>query len=72
MAMASIPLLTSCPEEDFLLPIEQGGGYLNSRFGDSLKDGRYNILRKLGVGQYSSIWLVRDTQVYVLFLIPFA
>lgn len=64
--MASMPLLTSCPEEDLLLPIDEGGGYLSPRFGDSLGDGRYNIVRKLGVGQYSSIWLVRDTRVYVV------
>lgn len=60
--MTSLPLLGSCPEEDILLPIEEGGGYYTPKVDDTLKDGRYKICRKLGFGRNSSVWLVFDTR----------
>lgn len=30
--------------------------------GNTLKDGRYRPFRKLGKGQFSTVWLARDTQ----------
>ena len=31
------------------------------RVGEKYKDGRYVVLRKLGWGHFSTVWLVRDT-----------
>ncbi|RAH51089.1 kinase-like protein [Aspergillus brunneoviolaceus CBS 621.78] len=36
------------------------GGYLPLQVGDSLADGRYQLVGKLGHGGYSTIWLARD------------
>ena len=41
------------------------GGYHPLHLGDSLLDGRYLVLRKLGHGSYSTAWLARD-QRYAL------
>ncbi|KAI0963115.1 hypothetical protein AcW1_000287 [Taiwanofungus camphoratus] len=38
------------------------GGYLQVKLRDTFKDGRYIILRKLGWGHFSTVWLVKDTQ----------
>ncbi|VDB85883.1 unnamed protein product [Peniophora sp. CBMAI 1063] len=38
------------------------GGYLQVKVGDSFKDGRYAIVRKLGWGHFSTVWLVRDSK----------
>ncbi|KAH9945629.1 kinase-like protein [Amylocystis lapponica] len=38
------------------------GGYLQVRLRDTFKDGRYIVLRKLGWGHFSTVWLVKDTQ----------
>lgn len=36
------------------------GGYHPITIGDTLKDGRYQIVDKLGYGGYSTIWIARD------------
>lgn len=38
----------------------QTGGYHPIAIGDTLKDGRYKIVHKLGHGGYSTIWIARD------------
>ncbi|KAK7710315.1 hypothetical protein SLS64_005900 [Diaporthe eres] len=38
----------------------QVGGYHPIAIGDTLKDGRYQIVDKLGHGGYSTIWIARD------------
>jgi len=43
------------------------GGYLQISLRDTFKDGRYVVLRKLGWGHFSTVWLVKDTQ-YVPFV----
>jgi len=50
------------PEEPLDLTREQGAGYFLARSGMLLKDGRYRIIRKLGYGSRSSVWLVDDLQ----------
>lgn len=30
--------------------------------GDTFKDGRYVVVRKLGWGHFSTVWLARDEQ----------
>ena len=37
------------------------GGYHPVRIGDLFND-RYKVVRKLGYGQYSTVWLARDTK----------
>lgn len=32
------------------------------RIGDTFAEGRYSVLRKLGWGHFSTVWLVLDTQ----------
>ncbi|KLJ10491.1 serine/threonine-protein kinase SRPK3 [Blastomyces silverae] len=46
-------------EEDFKDYCE--GGYHPVYPGESYKDGRYVVLRKLGWGHFSTVWLSRDT-----------
>ena len=36
------------------------GGYHPTHLGDTLKNGRYKILNKLGWGGYATVWLARD------------
>lgn len=36
------------------------GGYHPVRIGDRFNDGKYEVIRKVGYGQYSTVWLVRD------------
>ena len=50
------------PEEQLSLSGEQGFGFFPAHLGLLLKDGRYELLRKLGRGKYSSTWLVLDSQ----------
>jgi serine/threonine-protein kinase SRPK3 len=38
------------------------GGYHPVRLGDTLDDGRYQILNKLGFGSFSTVWLARDEE----------
>ena len=62
----------SNPEQifhDINAPVEyvdeyKPGGYHPLRLGEYLRDGRYLVLRKLGYGSYSTVWLARD-RVYV-------
>ncbi|KAK9904075.1 hypothetical protein WJX75_003847 [Coccomyxa subellipsoidea] len=41
------------------------GGYHPVRIGEKYKDGRYVVLRKLGWGHFSTVWLVQDTKTGV-------
>ncbi|RUO95760.1 kinase-like domain-containing protein [Jimgerdemannia flammicorona] len=38
------------------------GGYHPIRIGDEFFDGRYTIVRKLGWGHFSTVWLARDNR----------
>ncbi|KAF5356051.1 hypothetical protein D9756_004189 [Leucocoprinus leucothites] len=38
------------------------GGYLPVKIGDGFKNNRYRVVRKLGWGHFSTVWLVKDTQ----------
>lgn len=53
--------LSGFPEEDLRGPGSKSNpGYYPARLGQPLEGGRYIIVRKLGWGQYSSVWLARD------------
>lgn len=44
-------------EEDYVK-----GGYHPVHVGDAFSDGRYLIVRKLGWGHFSTVWLARDNK----------
>lgn len=39
----------------------KAGGYHPCQIGDTLKDGRYLVIRKLGWGYFSTVWLAQDS-----------
>ncbi|KAG2021327.1 CMGC/SRPK protein kinase [Coprinopsis cinerea AmutBmut pab1-1] len=39
------------------------GGYHPVKIGDEFSDGRYVVVRKLGWGHFSTVWLARDTKM---------
>lgn len=43
------------------------GGYHPVKIGDSFSDGRYTVVRKLGWGHFSTVWLANDTKYVFLF-----
>ncbi|KAF8056921.1 kinase-like domain-containing protein [Lyophyllum atratum] len=52
--------MSQFPEEPLDLSTEQGFGYFAGHPGLLLKEGRYKIIRKLGFGPRSSVWLASD------------
>jgi non-specific serine/threonine protein kinase len=38
------------------------GGFHPVNIGDEFKDSRYKVLRKLGYGSFSTVWLVCDNE----------
>ena len=38
------------------------GGYHPVHVGDTFSEGRYTVVRKLGWGHFSTVWLARDTK----------
>jgi serine/threonine-protein kinase SRPK3 len=39
------------------------GGYHPVKIGDAFSDGRYLVVRKLGWGHFSTVWLANDTKL---------
>jgi serine/threonine-protein kinase SRPK3 len=52
--------VVSNEEED--LEDYRKGGYHSVAIGDKFSNGRYVIIRKLGWGHFSTVWLARDLQ----------
>ncbi|KAH9487080.1 Serine/threonine-protein kinase SKY1 [Psilocybe cubensis] len=51
----------SCKDEES--PAEyNAGGYLPVKVGDYFNNNRYRVVRKLGWGHFSTVWLVKDSQ----------
>lgn len=50
------------PEENLLATEAEGQGYFIAAPGKTLKDGRYRVIRKLGRGTTSSIFMVEDAE----------
>lgn len=62
--LASLGRVTSYPvreEPDY----HRAGGFHPIRLGDTFHHGQYTILRKLGYGQYSTVWLAKDAKCAV-------
>lgn len=38
------------------------GGYHPVHIGDAFSNGRYHVVRKLGWGHFSTVWLAKDTK----------
>ncbi|KAF9023441.1 kinase-like protein [Hymenopellis radicata] len=52
----------SCKDEES--PADyNAGGYLPVKLSDTFKNGRYNVVRKLGWGHFSTVWLVKDLEL---------
>jgi serine/threonine-protein kinase SRPK3 len=64
LAQATMPLLpaNTFPEEPLSVSGDHGFGFFPARPGLLLNNGRYEILRKVGRGQFSSTWLVSDSR----------
>ena len=58
-ASSAQPSVLTEDEED--LEDYRPGGYHPVHIGDAFKDSRYVIVRKLGWGHFSTVWLARDT-----------
>ncbi|KAF8056956.1 kinase-like domain-containing protein [Lyophyllum atratum] len=54
--------MSQFPEEPLDSSTEQGFGYFAGYPGLLLKQGRYKVIRKLGFGPRSSVWLASDLQ----------
>ena len=48
------------------------GGYHPVHIGDTFSDGRYIVVRKLGWGHFSTVWLARDIKYARLGPLPSA
>lgn len=46
-------------EEPHMFPLNIGTGFYPMSLGQKLDDGKYEIVRKLGYGGHSSVWLAR-------------
>jgi serine/threonine-protein kinase SRPK3 len=55
-----------CDEEPHILTPEHGYGYFPLMLGHKLNDNKYEIVRKLGWGQFSSVWLAKVAR-FVIF-----
>lgn len=58
----SPPLLYEWQEGVEDLETYYPGGYHPTHIGDRYRDGRYEIVHKLGFGSYSTVWLAKDHQ----------
>lgn len=47
---------------DFDTFLKLAGGYHPVKVGELYNSGRYVVVRKLGWGHFSTVWLVRDTE----------
>ncbi|KIY51324.1 kinase-like protein [Fistulina hepatica ATCC 64428] len=57
-----IPVEEPCSKDEESPADYNSGGYLQVRVGDEFKNGRYRVVRKLGWGHFSTVWLVKDRE----------
>jgi serine/threonine-protein kinase SRPK3 len=46
------------------------GGYHPVQIGDAFSDARYTVVRKLGWGHFSTVWLAKDAKYSLLIALP--
>ncbi|KAF8140045.1 kinase-like protein [Boletus edulis] len=56
-----VPVQDNVSKEEESPADYNAGGYLPVKINDVFKDGRYLVVRKLGWGHFSTVWLVHDT-----------
>jgi len=56
---AKLPVETRWPEEPLDLPVDRYGGFYNASLG-AILNSRYIVIRKLGWGRHSNVWLAHD------------
>ncbi|OSX67959.1 hypothetical protein POSPLADRAFT_1130179 [Postia placenta MAD-698-R-SB12] len=56
-----LPVPDAPPKDEESPADYNAGGYLQINLHHSFKDGRYLVVRKLGWGHFSTVWLVKDT-----------
>ncbi|KAL4247273.1 Serine/Arginine-Rich Protein Kinase [Abortiporus biennis] len=56
-----LPLPDALPKDEESPADYNSGGYLPVKVTDTFKDSRYLVVRKLGWGHFSTVWLVKDT-----------
>lgn len=65
------PIYDYAGDEVENLEAYQPGGYYPVDIGDAVRDGRYEIVHKLGFGTYSTVWLAQDTRARRLVALKF-
>jgi len=60
-------------EEPQSMSAQQGYGYYPGRLGECIGDGEatFRIVRKLGWGSYSNVWLGQDTRSFPIHCLPY-
>ncbi|KAG9314559.1 kinase-like protein [Chiua virens] len=59
-----VPVQDNVSKEEESPADYNAGGYLPVKINDVFKDGRYLVVRKLGWGHFSTVWLVHDLQKF--------
>ena len=59
------------PEEDLTSTIINNGGFYPARIGESFDNGRYVVIRKLGFGNFSNVWLAKDRKFVLNWIFTF-
>jgi serine/threonine protein kinase len=58
-----LPVEDQIPKDEESPADYNSGGYLPVKVGDTFKNGRYRVVRKLGWGHFSTVWLVKDMKL---------
>jgi len=61
LAKVKRPVEVGWPEEPLDLPTDRRGGFHDVSLG-AILNSRYKIIRKLGWGRNSNVWLARDVK----------
>ena len=57
--------------EDLTSTIINNGGFYPARIGESFDNGRYVVIRKLGFGNFSNVWLAKDRKLVLNWIFTF-
>jgi hypothetical protein len=71
LARRDVGFSAQWPEEPLDLPVDQKGGFYPAVLGTKLHSS-YTIVQKLGWGQHSNVWLVKDERFVNTILFAFS